>query len=83
VIDKVRVCIADALKLDASLASLITEDTTAADLSGWTSIAHLSLILQLETTFGVRFGNDEIASLGSVAAILEALAQKGADPASD
>ena len=50
---------------------------TAADVPGWTSVAHLSLILELEKTFGVQFPNSEIASLGSVTAITTSLAAKG------
>jgi acyl carrier protein len=67
---------ATALKLDAA-AGGIDENTTAADVPGWTSVAHLSLILELEKTFGVQFANNEIASLGSVAAIMASLRSKG------
>jgi len=77
VIDTVRDCMVRALELDRSHAAGVTEATTAGDLPGWTSVAHLSLILELETVFGVRFDNSEIASLGSVAAILQRLAAKG------
>jgi len=67
-----------ALKLDPATAAAVGRDTTAADISGWTSVAHLSLVLELEKTFGIQFGNDEIASLGSVRAIADALSRKGA-----
>jgi acyl carrier protein len=76
-IDRIRTCMATSLKLDAATAARITESSTAADVPGWTSVAHLSLILELERTFNVQFGNDEIASLGSVRAIIAALARKG------
>ena len=76
-IDKVRDCMARALELDGSTAATVTETTTAGGLPGWTSVAHLSLILELETAFGIAFDNSEIASLGSVAAILQRLAAKG------
>ena len=76
-IDKIRTCMASALKLDAATVSRIDEQTTAGDLPGWTSVAHLSLILELEQTFGVRIGNDEIASLASVSAIMASLRGKG------
>ena len=75
--DQVRECMVSALKLEGESASGITEATTAADLPQWTSISHLSLVLELEKTFGVQFGNDEIVSLGSVTAILECLKAKG------
>ena len=75
-IDRVRECLAGALKLDAQTAAQVVESTTAADLSGWTSVAHLSLVLELEKAFGVQFDNDEIVSMGSVGTILERLKAK-------
>lgn len=77
-IETIRSCMATALKLDPAAASRIDPSTTAVDVPGWTSVAHLSLILELEKTFAVRIGNDEIAGLGSVAAIIENLQSKGA-----
>lgn len=76
-IDRIRNCMATALKLDATTAGRIDENTTAADVPGWTSVAHLSLILELEKTFSVQFANNEIASLGSVAVIVASLSGKG------
>ena len=79
VIDAVRECLARALQLDAATAADVNELTTAADVSGWTSVGHLSLVLELEKTFGVTFANDEIVSMGSVAAIVERLKAKGVE----
>jgi len=75
--DRVRSCMASALKLDDAAVAGIIETTTAADLPQWTSVSHLSLVLELEKAFNVQFANDEIVSLGSVAAILERLKAKG------
>jgi acyl carrier protein len=80
-IDHVRNCMARVLELDGPTAAAISEATTAGDLPGWTSVAHLSLILELETAFRINFENSEIASLGSVTAILKCLAAKGVQPA--
>lgn len=77
-LDPIRNCMATALKLDAATANAITSESTADDVPGWTSVAHLSLILELEKRFNVQFANDEIAALGSVAAIESALKQKTA-----
>lgn len=66
-----------ALKLDDAATGAIAETTTAADLGAWTSVAHLSLVLELEKAFGVKFANDEIIAMGSVAAIAERLKLKG------
>jgi acyl carrier protein len=76
-LDKIRQCMSRAMKLDAKTTGSITEATTAADVPGWTSVAHLTLVLELEKTFGVAFDNDEIVSMGSVAAIAERLKAKG------
>ena len=76
-IEQIRTCMAAALKLDETAAARIDANSTAADVPGWTSVAHLSLILELEQQFGVRIGNDEIASLGSVSAIAASLERKG------
>ena len=76
--ERIRQCMTIALKLDPAAAGGINETSTAADVPGWTSVAHLSLILELERTFGIQFANDEIASMGSVAAIQAAIARKKA-----
>jgi acyl carrier protein len=76
-IERIRQCMQTALKLDAATAAGITAESTAANVPGWTSVAHLSLILELEKQFGVQFANDEIASLGTVSAIVDALTRKG------
>ncbi len=76
-IERIRDCMATAMKLDAAAAGRINEKTTSADVPGWTSVAHLTLVLELEKTFKIRFDNDEIVSLGSVAAIIERLTAKG------
>jgi acyl carrier protein len=77
VLDTIRQCMSRAMKLDARTAASITDSTTAADLPGWTSVAHLTLVLELERDFKVTFENEEIVSMGSVAAIVERLNAKG------
>lgn len=76
-LERVRQCMIRAMKLDPATAASIDERTTAGQLPAWTSVNHLSLILELEKTFNVRFDNDEIIALGSVAALLERLDAKG------
>ena len=78
-IDAVRECLVRALQLDAATVADVNESTTAADVPGWTSVGHLSLVLELEKTFGVTFANDEIVSMGSVAAIVKRLKTKGVE----
>jgi acyl carrier protein len=57
----------------------ITHETTAADIEGWDSLMHVSLILAVEKTFGVRFSSSEVSSLMNVAMLMELInAKKGA-----
>jgi acyl carrier protein len=42
---------------------------SAATLTNWDSLNHVTLMLALESEFGVQFNVDEIANLVSVAAI--------------
>ena len=62
---------------DADL--VLTEDTTADDIGGWDSLAHINLIVALEQAFGVRFATAEIGGLkesgqnvGSLLELIEA-----------
>jgi acyl carrier protein len=69
----VRSCMRAALKLTGPEADAIDLQTTAAGIKGWTSMAHLELILSIERQFDMMFEADEIAGLASVAAIVSAL----------
>lgn len=42
----------------------ITDATSAADIDGWDSMAHINLIIAIEKRFEVNFTMSEIASLG-------------------
>ena len=37
----------------------VTEDTSAADIEGWDSLTHLSLVSELEEAFDIAFTLDE------------------------
>ena len=69
----VRSCIKDALKLSDGDVVSIDRNTTPVQFPAWTSMAHLDLMLALEKHFDIMFDADEIASLASVASILDAL----------
>ena len=74
--DVVRECLTTALELDPSEAQTITRETTAGDLERWDSLNHLKLLLELERRLRVEFGDDEIAELGSVEALMRAVERK-------
>ena len=64
------------LKLSDEEASAIRLETTPLDVRGWTSLAHVQLILELEKVFDTTFDADEIAALASVDAIAGALERR-------
>jgi acyl carrier protein len=44
----------------------LREETTAADVEGWDSVVHVTLILASERKFDLRFESSEIASAANV-----------------
>lgn len=64
-----------AMKLSPEQAAAIDLTATPATVAGWTSTAHLEMLLALEREFGVMFDAEEIGGLASTAAIVAALAQ--------
>jgi len=58
----------------------VHESTTAADVEGWDSLAHLNLIIAMEKHFGIKFATAEISRLkadgSNVGTLLELLQRK-------
>ena len=50
---------------------MIDPSTTASDLDGWDSLAHLRLIVAIEKHFGFRFSAAEIYEIDSVGEIAD------------
>jgi acyl carrier protein len=44
----------------------IEDDTLAAEIPGWDSLSHASVILAVEKAFGVRFSNVEVLKLNKI-----------------
>lgn len=44
----------------------LTDQTTAADIPGWDSVAHINLMFSIEQEFGVQFGSSEFAEMANV-----------------
>ena len=51
----------------------VTESTTSADVQGWDSLTHLSLINELEEMFAVSFSLDEVTESKNLGDLLTAL----------
>jgi acyl carrier protein len=58
-------------------ALVLTDETTAAELPGWDSLAHINALFAIEETFGVQFLTGEFARLESIGDVKRALVQKG------
>ena len=58
----------------------LTPMTTADDISGWDSQAHVNLVVAAETRFGIRFRTAELESLHNVGDFVQLIAtrRKGA-----
>jgi acyl carrier protein len=55
---------------------VIDRSTTAADVTRWDSLMHVTLILKVERAFGVRFSSREVALLNSVGELEDLIATR-------
>lgn len=55
----------------------ISEVTSAKDVEGWDSFAHINLIVALEEHFGVSFSTAELGKMACVGDLIVLLKQKG------
>lgn len=44
----------------------LTDETTAADVEGWDSVAHINLMFSIESEFGIQFPGNELAEMRNV-----------------
>lgn len=57
---------------------VINEITTAQDVEGWDSLAHIRLMLSIEKSFKIRFTAAEISNFKDVGAMAELILRKQA-----
>lgn len=53
---------------------ILTEDTTAREVPGWDSFAHIAVIVEAECRFGITFAATEVGTLqrvGDLARLIE------------
>ncbi|MCV2349761.1 acyl carrier protein [Paucibacter sp. Y2R2-4] len=55
---------------------IVAHDTTAADVPGWDSLQHVSLVLKVEKCFGFRFTSAEVSDLRCVGDMLDIIASR-------
>lgn len=54
----------------------VTVETTASDVPGWDSLAHIRFILAVEKGFGIKFRTAEISSFDNLGDLAAMIAQK-------
>lgn len=55
----------------------VDDATSSETIPEWDSLGHITLIIELESAFGVSFAPEESMGLTSVGAIKDALASRG------
>ena len=55
---------------------VLSRSTTAADIEDWDSLMHITLILEVEKSYGVRFSSGEVADLQDAGALMDAIEMK-------
>jgi len=58
---------------------VVTAKTTAEDIEGWDSQAHINLIVAAEVRFGIRFRTAELESLHDVGQFVQLIQSKRAE----
>ena len=54
----------------------INNNTTALDIDGWDSLAHIRLILSIEKAFNIRFSAGEISELKNIKDMVDLVCRK-------
>ncbi len=55
---------------------VVSPETTAQDIDGWDSLAHIRLVLEVSKAFGVKFTASEIGSLKNVGEFAKLIEKK-------
>ena len=54
----------------------LTRETTAADVPEWDSLMHVTLIVAVEKSFGIRFKSSEVSGLKNVGELADLVESK-------
>jgi len=54
----------------------VTRATSASTVEGWDSITHVTLMVNVEKAFGIRFSSAQIASLKNVGELVDLIETK-------
>ncbi len=58
----------------------IRPEMTADDIEGWDSLSHVNLIVAVESTFNIEFGQREILSFKNVGDLIKSIEGKISQP---
>jgi acyl carrier protein len=72
--DKLRDCFSRSLGIPAER---VTDDLAYNSLKEWDSVAHMALVVELESEFDVMFDTDDILGMSTVARAREILTRLG------
>ncbi len=51
----------------------LSDETTAEDVEGWDSVAHINLMFSIEREFGIQFAGNELAEFQNIGQLKEYL----------
>lgn len=54
----------------------ISPTTTADDIEGWDSLTHVSLMINVERAFGLKFSSTQVASLKNVGQLIDLVSSR-------
>ncbi|MCA9295641.1 MAG: acyl carrier protein [Phycisphaerales bacterium] len=54
----------------------LTDATTASDVAGWDSVAHINLMFAIENEFGMQFSGNQLAEFGNIGELKAFLTEK-------
>lgn len=54
----------------------LTDDTIAADVDGWDSLRHLSLMNEIENEFEIKFEMKEVQGLSNVGELVDVILER-------
>ncbi len=55
---------------------VITEETTAEDIDEWDSLMHITLVISVESEFGMKMKAAEVGKLANVGALIDILVER-------
>ena len=75
--EEIHTLVADVFQEGLDIDDLfLTKETTADQVDGWDSLAHVRIVIAIEQVFGIRFDTAEVAGLTNVGDLLNLIEYK-------